>query len=128
MSLDEIDALSPTAFEYFVAGLLRRDGCLDAHQVGGPGDLGADVLATTPSGLRVVVQCKRYRPGNKVGNPDVQRFNGTAVPEHRADIPILVTTSHFTNDAADWGRSKGLLLVDRKGLRGWTHNEWSPAR
>ncbi|MFI2213923.1 restriction endonuclease [Streptomyces sp. NPDC020141] len=53
-------AMDPVVFEEAVAALCERDGCRDVEVNGGAGDLGADVTAIAPSGLRVVIQCKRY--------------------------------------------------------------------
>ncbi|MFE6407572.1 restriction endonuclease [Streptomyces sp. NPDC057837] len=47
-------ALSPTEFEYAVAELCREDGCTRVQAIGGAGDLGADVVAYTPDGRKVV--------------------------------------------------------------------------
>ncbi|WP_455770807.1 restriction endonuclease [Streptomyces canus] len=54
--LAQLDALSHRQFEHAVRDLMRRDGCADAVQVGGQGDLGADVKATDPLGRRWVIQ------------------------------------------------------------------------
>ncbi|MFD0366054.1 restriction endonuclease [Nocardia sp. GCM10030253] len=67
------NALSPSEFEEALAALCRRDGCTDVKVVGGSGDLGADVIARTPDGRRIVLQAKRYRNGRTVGSQDVQR-------------------------------------------------------
>ncbi|MGW0971784.1 restriction endonuclease, partial [Streptomyces sp. NPDC002516] len=85
------EALDPDEFEQAVADLCRRDGCLDVDVVGGAGDLGADVVARTPDGRSVVIQCKRYCDGNRVGSQDLQRFGGTCFTVHGADIAVVVT-------------------------------------
>ncbi|CAM5535446.1 hypothetical protein SMICM304S_02837 [Streptomyces microflavus] len=56
------------------------DGCADAEVVGGAGDLGADVLATTPDGRRLVVQRKRYGPTT---GPDRRSSSASAAPATR---------------------------------------------
>lgn len=48
--LAQLDGLSHQQFEYAIRDLMQRDGCADAVQVGGQGDLGADVKATDPQG------------------------------------------------------------------------------
>ncbi|WP_256107121.1 restriction endonuclease [Streptomyces sp. ODS05-4] len=112
-------ALDPYAFEQTVAELCVRDGCGDVEVVGGAGDLGADVLATTPDGRRVVVQCKAYGTGNKVGSQDLQRFGGTCFAVHGAQVAAVVTTSEFTEPAAEYAARCGILCVDRAGLDAW---------
>ncbi|MGX1881480.1 restriction endonuclease [Streptomyces sp. NPDC055287] len=113
-------AMDPEAFEQAIAALCERDGCRDVHVVGGAGDLGADVVATAPDGRRVVIQCKRYGPMNKVGSQDVQRFGGTCFAVHEAQVAAVVTTGEFTQPAAEYAEQCGILCVDHLGLVAWT--------
>lgn len=113
--LAELLALSPTGFEEDVAARLRNLGYRDVRQVGGSGDQGADVRATDPAGRSVVVQCKRYGPGNNVGSPDMQRFLGT-MHHFRAERGLFVTTAGFTPPARDFAVQHGIELVDGPGL------------
>ncbi|GAA3506887.1 hypothetical protein GCM10019017_00160 [Streptomyces showdoensis] len=119
-------AADPYEFEHIVAALCARDGCGSVEVVGGAGDLGADVLATTSDGRRVVLQCKRYAPDHRVGSPDLQRFGGTCWTVHEADVAVLVTTSTFTEPALDYAASSGILCVDGPALDAWTASD-SPA-
>ncbi|WP_394815927.1 restriction endonuclease [Streptomyces gibsoniae] len=111
--------MSPGEFEHAIAYLCQRDGCTDVKAVGGAGDLGADVIATAPDGRRVVIQCKRYGPTNKVGSPDAQRFGGTCYSMHGAHVPVLVTTSTFTRQAVGYATAQGIRLYDERALGGW---------
>lgn len=111
--------LRPSEFEHAIAYLCQRDGCTDVVVSGGAGDLGADVTATAPDGRRIVIQCKRYGPTNKVGSPDMQRFGGTCYSVHRAHIPVVVTTSTFTRQAADYAAAQGIRLYGEQELAGW---------
>ncbi|WP_392957443.1 restriction endonuclease [Streptomyces sp. LN245] len=113
------EALDPDEFEQAVAELCRRDGCLDVDVVGGAGDLGADVVARTPDGRSVVIQCKRYCDGNRVGSQDLQRFGGTCFTVHGADVAVVVTTSDFTAPALDYAEQCGIVCVDGPQLRRW---------
>jgi restriction system protein len=113
-------------FERLVAGLLERDGCEDVRVSGGSGDRGADLTAISPHGDRVVVQCKRYKAGNPVRDPEMQRFLGTARPVHNAAIPLFVTTSRFTGAAVRLAREHGIVLVDGVGLEAWMAGGPSP--
>ncbi|MFI9111713.1 restriction endonuclease [Streptomyces venezuelae] len=121
-ALDHV-AADPYEFEHTVAALCARDGCTSVKVVGGAGDLGADVLATTADGRRVVIQCKRYAPDHRVGSPDLQRFGGTCWSVHEADVAALVTTSSFTDPALDYAASCGILCVDGPALSAWTASE-----
>ncbi|MET7987373.1 restriction endonuclease [Streptomyces sp. NPDC005281] len=113
------EALDPDEFEQAVAELCRRDGCLDVDVVGGAGDLGADVVARTPDGRWVVIQCKRYGDGNRVGSQELQRFGGTCFTVHGADVAVVVTTSDFTAPALDYAEQCDIVCVDGRQLRRW---------
>jgi restriction system protein len=113
-------ALSPEEFEEAIAALCERDGCADVRVVGGAGDLGADVVALSPEGRRIVIQCKRYGDDNKVGSQDLQRFGGTCFTVHEADVALVVTTSGFTAPAEEYAEQCGILCVDRDGLLAWS--------
>ncbi|MFF8606803.1 restriction endonuclease [Streptomyces sp. NPDC015346] len=117
---EDLAAMDPESFEQAVAALCERDGCGDVHVVGGAGDLGADIIATTPDGRRVVIQCKRYGPLNKVGSQDVQRFGGTCFSVHEAQVAAVVTTGEFTQPAAEYAQQCGIRCVDHDELVAWT--------
>ncbi|MER5688508.1 restriction endonuclease [Streptomyces sp. NPDC002205] len=112
-------ALGPTEFEHAIAYLCQRDGCTNVLVSGGAGDLGADVTATAPDGRRIVIQCKRYGPTNKVGSPEMQRFGGTCYSVHHAHIPVVVTTSTFTRQAVSYATAQGIRLYGEQALAGW---------
>ncbi|WP_338900108.1 restriction endonuclease [Streptomyces sp. TG1A-60] len=114
------DALTPEEFEEAIAALCERDGCSAVDVVGGAGDLGADVVAVTPDGCRVVIQCKYYDDSHRVGSQDLQRFGGTCFTVHDADIAVLVTTSDFTTPAAEYADRCGIVCVDGEILQAWT--------
>jgi restriction system protein len=116
----DYDALTPEEFEEAIAALCERDGCSAVDVVGGAGDLGADVVAVTPDGHRVVIQCKHYGDTHSVGSQDLQRFGGTCFTVHEADIAVLVTTSDFTTPALEYADQCGIVCVDRETLQSWT--------
>ncbi|MFH9296797.1 restriction endonuclease [Streptomyces sp. NPDC017520] len=118
--------LDPYAFEEAVAELCRRDGCADAEVVGGAGDLGADVLATTPDGRRLVVQCKRYGPDNRVGSEELQRFGGTCYAVHEGDVALVVSTGGFTEPALDYAEQCAILCCGPEELAAWSEGGAPP--
>lgn len=124
-------AVDADGFEHTVAALCARDGCTPVEVVGGAGDLGADVIATTPDGLRVVLQCKHYGEDNRVGSQDLQRFGGTCFAVHDADVAVVVTTSSFTAPALEYAAACGIVCVDGDALAAWTEPDgrppWDPA-
>lgn len=111
--------MNPTEFEQALGYLCTRDGCTDVQVVGRSGDLGADVIAVTPTGLRLVIQAKRYRIGNRVSGPDLQRFGGTCFTIHGAGVAAVVTTSDFTGQARAYAQRAGIRLFDEDALAGW---------
>ena len=113
-------ALTPEEFEEAIAALCERDGCSGVEVVGGAGDLGADVLAVTPDGRRIVIQCKHYDESHRVGSQDLQRFGGTCFTVHEADVAVLVSTSDFTAPALEYAEQCGILCVDGETLEAWT--------
>ncbi|MFD3680643.1 restriction endonuclease [Streptomyces sp. NPDC058613] len=113
-------AVDADGFEHTIAALCARDGCTPVEVVGGAGDLGADVIATTPDGLRIVVQCKHYSDTNRVGSQDLQRFGGTCFAVHDADVAIVVTTSSYTAPALEYADGLGIVCVDGEALAAWT--------
>ncbi|MFF2729574.1 restriction endonuclease [Streptomyces sp. NPDC058008] len=119
-------AMDPYDFEEAVAALCGRDGCTDAEVVGGAGDLGADVVATTPDGRSLVIQCKRYTEGNKVGSQDLQRFGGTCYAVHGADTAVVVTTGAFTEPALEYAGRCGIVCVGIEGLTAWSEGSAPP--
>lgn len=111
-SLGEMLALTPTEFEEAVAHVLTRVGYRDLRRVGGAGDLGADLVGRDRAGRSVIVQCKRYAPGSRVGSPAVQLFIGMQATHHRAERGLFVTTSGFTAPAVDLASQHGITLID----------------
>ncbi|WP_050782284.1 restriction endonuclease [Streptomyces griseoflavus] len=114
------EALTPEEFEEAIAALCVRDGCSEVEVVGGAGDLGADVVALSPEGRRVVIQCKRYSDDNKVGSQDLQRFGGTCFTVHGADVALVVTTSDFTAPAEEYAEQCGIVCVNGAALLAWS--------
>jgi restriction system protein len=83
-----------------------------------------DVLARSPRGARVAVQCKHY-PGRTVPPAAVREFNGCAWTDHRAHVALLVTSGRFSDAAEDFGRRHRIQLVDRELLARWMAGEWT---
>jgi restriction system protein len=111
-------ALSPSEFEAATATVFRGLGYQHVRVVGGAGDYCVDIEAVDPAGGSVVIQCKRYGPGNTVGSREVQTFLGMATIHHHAEHAILVTTSRFTANALNIERASGgrLELIDGERL------------
>lgn len=112
MTLEKLQALSPPAFERYVAGLFRQKGY---HVVvrGRSGDLGVDLELTGPHGRRAIVQCKRYQ--NTIGAEVVRELFGTMMHEG-VMWAFLVTTAEISDAARDWANGKPITLIDGQTL------------
>jgi HJR/Mrr/RecB family endonuclease len=108
--------LTPRGFELAVAALLPPMGYTDVRHVGGPGDLGVDILCRDREGRSVAVQCKHNSPRRPVRSPEIQTFIGMMTVHHGAERGIVVTTSTFTEPAAELARRHRVALVDRASL------------
>lgn len=104
--------LSASEFEALFASLLAAVGYQEVRCTGGAGDRGCDIHAVSPRGEVVIVQCKRYAPGNPVGSTTLQSFGG-AIRRFRAHRGIFVTTSGFTSEARGIAEQDGNIeLID----------------
>ncbi|MEU0242611.1 restriction endonuclease [Nocardiopsis sp. NPDC006198] len=114
--LSELDLMSGTEFEEYVAGLMRVHGYTAVIVVGGADDGGADITARSPGGSEVVVQCKRWR--HPVPPNDVRAFIGILNSSFEGYQGIFVASNGFTEAAAREG-AEHMVLVDRDGLARW---------
>lgn len=120
LSMAEVDALSWQEFEAYVADLCRRDGCTKVVVSGKSGDLGADVIGYLADGRKLVIQCKKYAPHRSVPSQDMQKFVGTARPEHGADVALFVTTCRsFTKGALGLAVRQDVVALNRDLLGSW---------
>jgi len=125
-TLTEVDAMSGTEFEGFVAGLCRRDGCTHVQVVGGAGDNGADVRGLLPDGRSFVIQCKRYTPSSAIASREMRDLLGARV-HFKADLAIFVTTTRFTRPSITFAREHDILAVHRDHLGLWNSGTALPA-
>lgn len=109
-------SLTPREFELTIVSLLQAYGYRQVQHTGSSGDLAADLHAISPQGEYVVVQCKRYAPGQRVGSPDIQKFLGMVTIHHRAQRGIFVTTSSFTAPAQALAQQHHVELIDGQQL------------
>lgn len=119
--------LKPDQFEHYIAALCRRDKCRNVRVVGGAGDLAADVLYIDPHGRPGLIQAKRYKRGNSVGNEHVQMVNGTYRDAHGCTHASIVTTSHFTQAARQYAQHVGIALLDDHRLTAWINGQRTAA-
>lgn len=92
--------ISPRQFEEIVAELFRKEG-FEVELTQATRDGGVDIIAISRRmniSQKMIVECKRYAPENKVGIAVVQRLLGVK-NQVSANKAIVVTTSSFTKEA-----------------------------
>lgn len=118
--LSKILDLSPAFFEKLVVELLVKMGyggsISDAGKaLGKSGDEGIDgIIKEDKLGLDTIyIQAKRWKNGNVVGRPEIQKFVG-ALAGQGAKKGIFITTSSFTKDALDYTpkNETKIVLID----------------
>jgi restriction system protein len=112
LSVASLYALSPAAFERYVAALFRQKG-YHVNVRGGSGDHGVDLEVVGKYGKRAIVQCKRYQ--GKIGEELIRELYGTMVHEQVAHA-FLVTTAEITPAARQWAQTKPITLIDGETL------------
>jgi len=99
--------VSPRQFEEIVADLFRKEG-FDVELTQATHDGGTDIIAVTQRmniWQKVIVECKRYAPENRVGIGVVQRALGVKDLTH-ANKAVVVTTSSFSREAQAVARER----------------------
>ncbi|MBI2271932.1 MAG: restriction endonuclease [Bacteroidetes bacterium] len=122
--LNKVVELSPAFFERLVVELLVKMGyggsIKDAGKaIGKSGDEGIDgTIKEDKLGLDIIyIQAKRWKPGNVVGRPEIQKFVG-ALAGQGAKKGIFITTSNFTKEALDYTprNETKIVLIDGEQL------------
>jgi len=113
LSLEQIQALTPSDFEAYTAyRLFERQGysVINTPDVK---DGGIDILVTDSFGRLAVVQCKRYN--STVGVATVRDLFGTMI-DAGATRAYLVASSRISNAAREWVLDKPIGLIDGERL------------
>lgn len=122
--INKVVELSPTFFEKLVVELLVKMGyggsIKDAGKaMGKSGDEGIDgTIKEDKLGLDIIyIQAKRWKPGNVVGRPELQKFVG-ALAGQGAKKGIFITTSNFTKEAIEYTprNETKIVLIDGSQL------------
>jgi restriction system protein len=114
-------ALDPFDFERLVGSLFEKLGFnVEVTKPTGDGgiDVQAEKIATGTHELpyrgKYFIQCKRFKPGNKISNGDILKFVGAIAT--MGGKGIFVTTSTFTTPAQEVAETAGINLIDGKEL------------
>lgn len=122
--INKVVELSPAFFEKLVVELLVKMGyggsIKDAGKaMGKSGDEGIDgTIKEDKLGLDIIyIQAKRWKPGNVVGRPELQKFVG-ALAGQGAKKGIFITTSNFTKEAIEYTprNETKIVLIDGSQL------------
>jgi len=122
--LTNVVELSPSFFERLVVELLVKMGyggsIKDAGKaIGKSGDEGIDgTIKEDKLGLDIIyIQAKRWKSGNIVGRPEIQKFIG-ALAGQGAKKGIFITTSNFTREALEYTpkNETKIVLIDGEQL------------
>ena len=118
--LDKIRSVTPSFFEKLVVNLLVKMGyggsIKDAGKaIGKANDEGIDgTIKEDKLGLDVIyIQAKRWKDGNVVGRPELQKFVG-ALAGQGAKKGIFITASTFTKEALEYTpkNETKIILID----------------
>lgn len=115
--IDNLLKLSPREFEELIKALLIKMQ-FKASTTKISGDGGIDIIALNEQpivGGRYVIQCKRYAPGNNVGEPIVRELYGVMMHEN-ANKGILISTSEFTKQAISFSQNKAIELINGNNI------------
>lgn len=110
-TLSQIDNMTGSQFEEFVAAVLEGNGYTIIEMTSATGDYGADIIAERNE-VRIAVQCKRY--AKPVGVKAVQEAI-SAMKHYECDSCLVVTNNRFTRQAM-------VLASDNEVVGLWDRN------
>jgi hypothetical protein len=121
LSIEDIDKMSGSQFEQFLAELLNKQG-YDVTITPPSYDQGADLIIKG-FGETIAIQAKCYANQN-IGNSAVQEIVA-AIKFYHADRGIVVTNSNFSQSATNLARSNKITLINRNDLSKWLESDFS---
>lgn len=118
-----LSEVHPLEFERVIGRILSARG-YEVSTTNRSYDGGVDLIASQPQAenyTELVVQCKRYSPGRRVGVREVRELHGVLTQRANTTGAILVTTSAFTSEARRFASvvDKRLKLIDSTDLHSW---------
>ena len=112
-----VDRMSGRRFEGYCIGLLQALGYQIVAWTGGTrSDQGGDIIAISPRGVEVVVQCKRQKA--KLGPGVIRELIGaTASGVHKGRAGMVMTNASMTSGARAYAWRNGIEVVDQSVLQ-----------
>lgn len=99
-------------YERYVAAWLKMEGFTNVVITPKSGDYGADVLATSPKGVRYAIQCKLY--SKPVGYRAIEEVI-SGMHYYGCNAGMVVTNNTYTRQAYEAARRMGVVL--KQGVR-----------
>lgn len=111
-SIDDIDFMSGTEFEYFIS-ILFESMNFKTKITNSTGDQGVDVIAR--KGINEIgIQCKCY--SGRVGNSAIQEVY-SGLKYYKLNKGMVITNNYFTKAAVELAESNNIILWDRSILK-----------
>lgn len=107
--------LDPLKFEKLISKIFEICG-FKVELTPISGDEGIDILLVDPTGLKGIVQCKRYVKDQIISPKDVREFLGSMV-HAGAEYGYFTTTTTFSDQAKEFSKSKNIYLIDGTKLK-----------
>lgn len=103
------DGMTGVNYEKFVCYRLSQMGYKDVKMTKASDDNGADILAVTPDGHTIAIQCKR-KTGH-VGKHAAQEALAAKEYYYRSQAAVI-TNSVFTRQAKEFAKRTGVILIE----------------
>lgn len=114
LRLQDLQALTPRELELHVATVVGSLPGWKAEATRSSSDQGADVIATSPAGVKIAVQVKHYR--SAVGNKAVQEIVASKA-YYKAEHAVVVTSGPgYTRSALELARANNVRLWQASDL------------
>ena len=111
VSSSDIDNMTGSQFEYFIASLFKKMG-YKTYVTKSSGDQGVDIIAQN-NVFKIAIQTKCYH--NRVGNKAIQEVTA-GMRYYGCNKGMVITNSYFTNSAIELANANDIELWDRHTL------------
>jgi len=116
IDISDIDRMEDgSEFEMYLYRLLLALGYKGVYKTVGSGDFGTDLVFLDRSGIRNVIQAKRYSIDNPVGIGAVQEVY-SSMRYYKAKKSIVIASSSFTSSCETLAGVNHVKLIDRSDL------------